>query len=110
MINLTNLVELAKKAALHAGKAILEVYASEDFGLEIKSDNSPLTLADKTAHAIISSQLNETGLPLLSEEGSLISYEARKGWDYFWLIDPLDGTKEFIKRTGEFTVNIALVR
>ena len=104
------LLGLAQKAALQAGKAILEVYTSGDFGVEMKSDQSPLTLADKAAHAIIASQLQETGLPILSEEGSSISYKDRKSWDYFWLIDPLDGTKEFIKRSGEFTVNIALVR
>ena len=109
MIDITHLLELAKKAALQAGKAILEVYTSGDFGVEMKSDKSPLTLADKAAHSIIVSQLEDTGLPILSEEGSSISYDDRKNWEYFWLIDPLDGTKEFIKRTGEFTVNIALM-
>ncbi|MEO6330397.1 MAG: 3'(2'),5'-bisphosphate nucleotidase CysQ [Ginsengibacter sp.] len=109
MTDITHLLEVAKRAALKAGKAILEIYASGDFGVEMKSDHSPLTLADKAAHAIISSHLEETGLPLLSEEGSSINYEERKSWNYFWLIDPLDGTKEFIKRTGEFTVNIALM-
>ena len=109
MIDITNLLELAKRAALQAGKAILEVYTSGDFGVEMKSDKSPLTLADKAAHSIIVSQLEDTGLPILSEEGSSISYDDRKNWEYFWLIDPLDGTKEFIKRTGEFTVNIALM-
>lgn len=110
MIDIAHLINLAKRAALQAGIAILDVYSSEDFGVEMKSDQSPLTLADKAAHTIISSQLEETGLPILSEEGSDIPYEERKNWDYFWLIDPLDGTKEFIKRSGEFTVNIALVR
>ena len=109
MIDITNLLELAKRAALQAGKAILEVYTSGDFGVEMKSDKSPLTLADKAAHSIIVSQLEDTGLPILSEEGSSVSYANRKSWEYFWLIDPLDGTKEFIKRTGEFTVNIALM-
>lgn len=109
MIDIAHLLELAKRVALQAGEAILEVYNSGDFGVEMKSDQSPLTLADKAAHNIIASQLEETGLPLLSEEGRNINYEERKSWDYFWLIDPLDGTKEFIKRTGEFTVNIALV-
>src|SRR5439155_19335702 len=103
MIDITLMLGLAKKAALQAGKAILEVYASKDLGVEMKSDQSPLTLADKVAHAIIVSHLEETGLPILSEEGSYLSYEDRKGWEYFWLIDPLDGTKEFIKRSGEFT-------
>ncbi len=109
MIDIKRLVELAQNAALQAGKAILEVYNSGDFGVEMKSDQSPLTLADKAAHTIIAAHLEDTGLPILSEEGSDIGYEDRKGWEYFWLIDPLDGTKEFIKRTGEFTVNIALV-
>ncbi len=109
MIDITHLLELAKKAALQAGEAILEVYSSGDFGVEMKSDQSPLTLADKAAHAIIALHLEGTGLPILSEEGANIPYEDRKGWEYFWLIDPLDGTKEFIKRTGEFTVNIALM-
>jgi 3'(2'), 5'-bisphosphate nucleotidase len=110
MIDIKNLLELAKRAAMQAGNAILEVYTSGDFGIEMKSDRSPLTLADKAAHTIITSHLEETGLPILSEEGSSVSYKDRKSWDYFWLIDPLDGTKEFIKKTGEFTVNIALMR
>jgi 3'(2'), 5'-bisphosphate nucleotidase len=109
MIDIQQLLELAKRAALQAGKAILEVYASGDFGVDMKSDNSPLTLADKAAHTIIVLQLQETGLPLLSEEGIHIPYEERKSWDWYWLVDPLDGTKEFIKRNGEFTVNIALM-
>ena len=109
MIDIRHLLETAKTAALQAGKAILKVYASEDFGVEIKSDQSPLTLADKAAHEIIKKHLEQTGLPVLSEEGMSVSYEERKAWEYFWLVDPLGGTKEFIKRTGEFTVNIALV-
>lgn len=110
MIEIQHLLEVAKRAALRAGKAILEVYDSGDFGVEMKSDKSPLTLADKAAHSIIASDLENTGLPLLSEEGNFIRYEDRKSWNCFWLIDPLDGTKEFIKRTGEFTVNIALMQ
>jgi 3'(2'), 5'-bisphosphate nucleotidase len=110
MIDIIHLLELAKRAALNAGEAILEVYNSGDFGVEMKSDQSPLTLADKAAHTVIMSHLQVTALPILSEEGSDIAYEDRKSWEYFWLIDPLDGTKEFIKRTGEFTVNIALMK
>lgn len=110
MIDIFYLIELAKTAALKAGKAILEVYNSGDLGVEIKSDQSPLTLADKAAHTVIAEILGKTGLPILSEEGRNINFEERKNWDYFWLIDPLDGTKEFIKRTGEFTVNIALIK
>lgn len=109
MINVQQLLELAKESSLQAGKAILEIYASGDFGIDIKNDQSPLTLADQAAHNIIASRLDETALPLLSEEGKHIPYEERKGWDWYWLVDPLDGTKEFIKRNGEFTVNIALM-
>lgn len=109
MEDLTGLLEIAKSAALEAGKAIIEIYTSGDFGVEMKSDRSPLTLADKAAHSIIVAQLEKTGLPILSEEGCHLAFEERKSWNYFWLIDPLDGTKEFIKKTGEFTVNIALV-
>ena len=109
MIDINHLMELAQRAALQAGSAILEVYASGDFGVEIKSDHSPLTLADKAAQTIIASQLEQTGLPMLSEEGIHLSYNDRKNWEYYWLVDPLDGTKEFVKRNGEFTVNIALM-
>jgi 3'(2'), 5'-bisphosphate nucleotidase len=103
------LLQIAKKAALHAGEAIMEVYRSGDFGVDIKSDQSPLTHADRAAHTIITSHLEQTGLPVLSEEGKGIPYQERKTWDWFWMVDPLDGTKEFIKRNGEFTVNIALM-
>lgn len=97
-------------ASEEACKVILEVYNSGDFQAEAKGDNSPLTIADKRGHETISKYLKETGLPILSEEGKAIPYEERKHWDYFWMVDPLDGTKEFIKRNGEFTVNIALIR
>ena len=102
------LLHIAIKASLEAGNEILEVYDS-DFAVEHKEDKSPLTLADKNAHIIISEHLKDTGLPILSEEGKEISYEERKDWEYFWMVDPLDGTKEFVKRNGEFTVNIALI-
>ncbi|GAB64085.1 MAG: 3'(2'),5'-bisphosphate nucleotidase CysQ [Candidatus Jettenia sp.] len=102
-------------AAKEAGDAILEVYNS-NFSVEKKEDNSPLTIADKRSHEIIAKHVSQltnqkayiTGR-ILSEEGKDIPYEERKNWEYFWLIDPLDGTKEFIKRNGEFTVNIALI-
>ncbi len=94
--------------ALEAGKAIMDIY-ERPFDVELKSDNSPLTIADKTAHKIITEGLSDTGIPLLSEEGAQTSYEIRKNWKQFWLVDPLDGTKEFIKRNGDFTVNIALI-
>ena len=98
----------AIKAAVAAGKEILEVYDSE-FAVEHKEDRSPLTLADKKAHDCIVAALKEIGLPVLSEEGAEIAYEQRKDWPLFWMVDPLDGTKEFVKRNGEFTVNIALI-
>lgn len=109
MKDITSLLETAKQTAIKAGAAILNVYHSDDFDVTMKGDQSPLTRADKAAHAIIAEDLKDTGLPLLSEEGSQIPYEERKAWNWFWLVDPLDGTKEFIKRNGEFTVNIALV-
>lgn len=97
------------EASIKAGKAILDVYHSKDFEVQLKSDNSPLTLADRKAHQIIVSHLKITEIPILSEEGRNIPFEERSQWQTFWLVDPLDGTKEFIKRNGEFTVNIALV-
>jgi 3'(2'), 5'-bisphosphate nucleotidase len=103
-----NLILTALQTAFRAGKAIMEVYA-KPFDFELKSDNSPLTIADKKAHAIIAEGLSETGIPLLSEEGAHTDYNIRKNWKQFWLVDPLDGTKEFIKRNGDFTVNIALI-
>lgn len=108
MMNKENII-IAVKAALNAGKEILKVYNSEDFDIKIKSDNSPLTLADKNAHNIIVDLLKSTNIPVLSEEGKDIHYSERSQWEYYWLVDPLDGTKEFIKRNGEFTVNIALI-
>ncbi|HEV7330513.1 MAG TPA: 3'(2'),5'-bisphosphate nucleotidase CysQ [Flavisolibacter sp.] len=109
MKDIPGLLEQAKQAAIKAGEAILSVYDSGDFDVTRKGDQSPLTRADKAAHTIIAAALEATGLPILSEEGSQVPYEERKAWDWFWLVDPLDGTKEFIKRNGEFTVNIALV-
>jgi 3'(2'), 5'-bisphosphate nucleotidase len=103
------LCNIAVKAALLAGVEILKVYKKTNFGIEYKSDNSPLTTADKKAHETISFILKDTNIPILSEEGTDISYNTRKNWNLFWLVDPLDGTKEFIKRNGEFTVNIALI-
>jgi 3'(2'), 5'-bisphosphate nucleotidase len=102
------LIEIAIAAALEAGSAIIEIYKGS-FTIEQKEDNSPLTTADKKSHSIINAALEKTGIPVLSEEGRHIPFAERKNWDRFWLIDPLDGTKEFIKRNDEFTVNIALV-
>lgn len=94
-----------------AGRAILEIYASGDFEVSSKSDASPLTAADLAAHNIIVAGLTELtpDLPVLSEESQQISFERRKTWRRYWLVDPLDGTKEFIGKNGEFTVNIALI-
>ena len=102
------LLDIAIRGALDGGKEILEVYSSE-IAVEMKEDRSPLTLADKNAHKAIMSQLEKTDLPILSEEGKEMDYAERSQWNRFWMVDPLDGTKEFIKRNGEFTVNIALI-
>lgn len=96
-------------AALEAGKAIMEIYESDDFGIETKADDSPLTKADRAAHDVIMAHLKDTGIPVLSEEGKNIPYAERKDWKQLFIVDPIDGTKEFIKRNGEFTVNIALI-
>jgi 3'(2'), 5'-bisphosphate nucleotidase len=98
----------AVQAAIAAGNAVNEVYHS-DFEVAYKSDKSPLTVADQKSHEIITDALKEYNLPILSEEGKDRAYAQRKKWKRFWLVDPLDGTKEFIKRNGEFTVNIALI-
>lgn len=100
---------LAKLAAKEAGDAIIKIYESGDFSIEAKSDESPLTKADQASHDVIVANLEATELPILSEEGKAILYQDRKDWELFWMIDPLDGTKEFIKKNGEFTVNIALI-
>lgn len=102
------LIDIAIQASLDGGKEILDVYSSE-IAVEMKDDRSPLTLADKRAHIAIMEHLKTTDLPILSEEGKEIDYSERSQWKRFWMVDPLDGTKEFIKRNGEFTVNIALV-
>ncbi len=103
------LLERAIEAALEAGERIMEIYASGDFGIDYKLDHSPLTLADTAAHEIIVTHLRETHVPILSEEGKSIPYDIRKNWHQLWIVDPIDGTKEFIKKNGEFTVNIALI-
>ena len=109
-MNLNKLLDLAIEAAKTASVEILKIYHSEDFGTALKADQSPLTLADQASHKAIEAYLRETGIPVLSEDGAQTDYAIRKNWDYFWLIDPLDGTKEFVKRNGEFTVNIALIQ
>lgn len=119
-IEIQDIIDIAKQA----GDAIMKIY-QQDFQVEYKADESPLTQADKSAHNIIVEGLEQltinyplptthnslpTGeIPVLSEEGKHLPYEQRKDWDYFWLVDPLDGTKEFVKKNDEFTVNIALI-
>ena len=105
-----NLLYKALDIAKEAGKVILEVY-NTNFKVSYKQDQSPLTIADKRSHKIIVTKLKELTpqFPILSEEGKDIPYEVRRQWEYFWLVDPIDGTKEFINRNGEFTVNIALI-
>ena len=102
-------LNIAIQASLDAGKEILKVYSSS-FDVEIKGDNSPLTLADKNANEVINNYLKQTDIPIISEENKQTGYSERKNWDRCWIVDPLDGTKEFVKRNGEFTVNIALVQ
>ncbi len=104
---LTGMMDIARTA----GQAILDVYAEGDFGIETKSDDSPLTRADMAAHGVIVRELATLApdIPVLSEESDDISFDERRGWTRYFLVDPLDGTKEFISRNGEFTVNIALI-
>lgn len=100
---------LAITAAVKAGKEISEVYKSK-IDVTFKDDQSPLTIADMRSHKCINDILSDSTLPILSEEGKAISFEERSNWKLFWMIDPLDGTKEFINQNGEFTVNIALIK
>lgn len=106
MIN--DLLRTAIQASIDGGLEILKVYES-DFAVETKDDKSPLTLADKKANDVINTYLIPTQIPIISEENKQTDYAERKSWNRCWIVDPLDGTKEFIKRNGEFTVNIALV-
>ncbi|NQU35870.1 MAG: 3'(2'),5'-bisphosphate nucleotidase CysQ [Bacteroidetes bacterium] len=106
---MNKLLSIAISASIKAGMEILKIY-NTDFEVEYKKDESPLTLADKNAHDVIMTFLKETGIPVLSEEGRTIPYEERKNWSTLWIVDPLDGTKEFVKKNDEFTVNIALIK
>lgn len=107
-MNHSELLLLAIEAAVKAGGEILKIY-NTDFKVEIKSDSTPVTIADKAASQSIISDLSTTKIPVLSEEDEHFSYENRSKWERIWIVDPLDGTKEFVKRNGEFTVNIALI-
>lgn len=106
-------IDYLLETARLAGDAIMEVYGQKELfdRVDYKADDSPLTIADQRSHEIIKKRLEKrySPIPLISEEGREMAYEERKDWLYFWCVDPLDGTKEFIKRNGEFTVNIALV-
>jgi 3'(2'), 5'-bisphosphate nucleotidase len=106
------LLDNVLRIARAAGDAIMEIYEREDFSVETKADHSPLTAADRAAHELICAELARLTptTPVWSEESAAIPFEERSQWTEFWLVDPLDGTKEFIKRNGEFTVNIALIR
>lgn len=99
----------AIEAAVNAGAIIMDIYENQTVAVEKKSDDSPVTIADKKANEYIEEALQTTNIPVLSEEGEHAKFEVRKNWQQCWIVDPLDGTKEFIKRNGEFTVNIALV-
>ena len=106
-IEIKNTIQIA----IEAGKAVMEIY-KKDFSVEFKDDNSPLTQADTKANEIICTSLQELypNIPIMSEENKEVPYEVRKDWEYYWCIDPIDGTKEFIKKNGEFTINIALIK
>lgn len=110
MSALERIAHESRMLARRAGAAILEIYAGS-FAVETKSDNSPLTAADMASHKLIVAGLRELtpDIPVLSEESKGIAWDVRRGWARYWLVDPLDGTREFVKRNGEFTVNIALI-
>jgi 3'(2'), 5'-bisphosphate nucleotidase len=102
-------LDLAIKASLKAGEVVMDVYNSKEFNITSKEDNSPLTLADKLSNKVILDELSASNIPVLSEESKQINYNVRCNWQKLWIIDPIDGTKEFIKKNGEFTINIALI-
>lgn len=102
-------LKVAIKASIAAGAEIIQVYDA-GFDIELKEDQSPITTADRAANETIMSFLNKTDIPIISEENQQVHYQIRKSWTHCWMVDPLDGTKEFIKRNGEFTVNIALLK
>lgn len=111
-MELSKVIEQVCRIAIEAGKEILQVYEGvNDIGVEYKSDDSPLTLADQAANQKICEGLEKLAFifPIISEENKLVDFATRSQYEYYWLVDPLDGTKEFIKRNGEFTVNIALI-
>ena len=108
-MTLSKNLKLAIEASIQAGKKIIEIYNSDDFNLEYKLDDSPITLADTASNKIIENILEASNIPILSEEGNILDFNKRKNLKHLWIVDPLDGTKEFIKKNNEFTVNISLV-
>jgi len=108
-MKLSQNLKLAIDAAIQAGKKIIEIYNSDDFNLEYKLDDSPLTIADTASNKIIENILEASNIPILSEEGNILDFNKRKHLKQLWIVDPLDGTKEFIKKNDEFTVNISLI-
>jgi 3'(2'), 5'-bisphosphate nucleotidase len=108
-MNQKELAEIAIQATLEAGIAISRIYRETEIGIEYKKDSSPITIADKKANQIINERLAPTNIPIISEENSNSAYSLRQTWEYCWMVDPLDGTKEFIKKNDQFTVNIALI-
>ncbi|MFI1745799.1 3'(2'),5'-bisphosphate nucleotidase CysQ [Thalassobellus sediminis] len=106
---MNTLLSIAIEAAILAGAEIMKIY-SNSFDVVLKSDNSPLTKADEKANDVINSYLKDTNFPVISEENKQTDYTVRKKWNTCWMVDPLDGTKEFVKQNGEFTVNIALIK
>ena len=105
---MTELLDRTILLARQAGRTVMDIYARA-FEVQKKGDDSPLTEADLASHEIIAERLMSTGWPVLSEESAMIPFEQRRTWEKYWLVDPLDGTKEFVRRTGEFTINIALI-
>jgi len=108
-MKLSQNLKLAIDAAIQAGKKILEIYNSDDFNLEYKLDDSPLTIADTASNKIIKNILDASNIPILSEEGNILDFNNRKNLKHLWVVDPLDGTKEFIKKNNEFTINVSLI-
>jgi 3'(2'), 5'-bisphosphate nucleotidase len=108
--DLDHLLLLAIRSSFIAGKAIMQVYGKSRLIVRIKKDFSPLTIADQAAHDVLMTYLENTQIPVISEEGLQCDYSTMSNWELFWLVDPLDGTKEFLRQNGEFTVNIALIK
>jgi len=111
MMDLQKLMDLAVAVSHQAAEQIMTIYQQDDFNVRLKSDDSPVTQADILAHHLISEKLQQgsDNIPVLSEESTEIGWHERQNWHTYWLIDPLDGTKEFVDRNGEFTINIALI-